>query len=129
MVYRSSMSFSRFTHAGTTLALLTFGSIVFCCAATAQSAAAPAATNLPAQSLKLIPMPRELSVGPIQSLASGVQITCVAPCASEDSFAIDDLKAYPRRESLSTTPHRSTFWSRDTAPRWQTPSTATPQQN
>jgi len=55
---------------------------------------AQAATNLPAQSLKLIPMPRELSAGATQSLAGGVQINCAAPCAAEDSFAIDDLKAY-----------------------------------
>ena len=55
---------------------------------------APAATNLPAQSLKLIPMPREVSAGAVQSLADGLQITCAAPCAPEDSFAIDDFKAY-----------------------------------
>jgi hypothetical protein len=55
---------------------------------------AQAATNLLAQSLKLIPMPRELSAGATQSLAGGVQINCAAPCAAEDSFAIDDLKAY-----------------------------------
>jgi hypothetical protein len=55
---------------------------------------APAATNLPAQSLKLIPMPRELSAGATQSLADGLQINCAAPCATEDSFAIDNFKAY-----------------------------------
>ena len=54
----------------------------------------PAAINLPAQTLKLIPMPREVSAGAVQSLTSGVQINCMAPCAVEDSFAIDDLKAY-----------------------------------
>ena len=65
--------------------------------ATAQAQAtrqAPAAINLPAQTLKLIPMPREVSAGAVQSLAGGVQINCAAPCAAEDSFAIDDLKAY-----------------------------------
>ena len=55
---------------------------------------APAATNLPAQSLRLIPMPREVSAGATQSLADGLQINCALPCASEDSFAIDDFKAY-----------------------------------
>jgi hypothetical protein len=55
---------------------------------------APPATNLPAQSLKLIPMPRQLSVGATQSLAGGIQINCAAPCAAQDSFAIDDLKAW-----------------------------------
>ncbi len=55
---------------------------------------AQAATNLPAQPLKLIPMPREVSAGATQSLADGLQINCAAPCAPEDSFAIDDFKAY-----------------------------------
>jgi hypothetical protein len=54
----------------------------------------PVVTNLPAQSLKLIPMPRELSAGATQSLAGGLQIACAATCAPEDAFAIDDLKAY-----------------------------------
>jgi len=53
----------------------------------------PTATNLPAQALKLIPMPREVSAGAVQSLVGGVQISCAAPCAAEDSFAIEDLKA------------------------------------
>ncbi len=53
-----------------------------------------AATNLPVQSLKLVPMPREVSVGAVQTLSGGVQIHCAAPCAAEDRFAIDDLKAY-----------------------------------
>ncbi|MGD0888321.1 MAG: glycoside hydrolase family 20 zincin-like fold domain-containing protein [Acidobacteriaceae bacterium] len=54
----------------------------------------PLASNLPAQSLKLIPMPREVSAGATQSLAGGLQINCAAPCASEDSFAIDDFKTW-----------------------------------
>jgi hypothetical protein len=61
---------------------------------TPQIRQAPTATNLPAQSLKLIPMPREVNAGAVQSLADGVQINCASPCATEDSFAIDDLKAY-----------------------------------
>jgi len=60
--------------------------------ATAQSGGTTAA-NLPATSLKLIPMPREASAGPVQSLAGGLQIVCAIPCPAEDSFAIDDLKA------------------------------------
>ena len=39
-------------------------------------------------------MPREASASAIQSLASGVQINCSAPCAAEDTFAIDDLKSW-----------------------------------
>ena len=45
------------------------------------------------QTLRLIPIPRQMVVGPALSLASGVQINCVAPCSAEDAFAIDDLKA------------------------------------
>jgi len=55
---------------------------------------APLATNLPPQTLKLIPMPREVSVVGAQSLSDGMQLNCTAPCAAEDGFAIDDLKAY-----------------------------------
>jgi hexosaminidase len=47
-----------------------------------------------AQALKLIPIPREVSAAAVQPLSGGVQINCVAPCAAEDSFAIDDLKAW-----------------------------------
>src|SRR5450631_1632064 len=46
------------------------------------------------QALKLIPIPREVSPADIQSLASGVQVNCYAPCATEDSFAVDDLKSW-----------------------------------
>jgi len=52
------------------------------------------ATQTQTQTLKLIPIPREVSPGPVQSLAGGVQINCAAPCAAEDSFAIDDLKSW-----------------------------------
>jgi hypothetical protein len=61
-----------------------------CCNAQDRSQPASAA----AQSLKLIPIPREVSPGPLQSLASGVQINCAVPCPAEDSFAIDDLKSW-----------------------------------
>jgi hexosaminidase len=54
----------------------------------------PAATGLSAQTLKLIPIPREVTPAAVQSLASGVQITCTSPCAPDDSFAIDDLKSW-----------------------------------
>jgi hexosaminidase len=46
-----------------------------------------------AQGLKLIPIPREVTAGAVQSLTGGVQINCAAPCAAEDAVAIDDLKA------------------------------------
>jgi hypothetical protein len=47
-----------------------------------------------AQTLKLIPIPREVTPAADQPLAAGVQINCTTPCAPEDTFAIDDLKAW-----------------------------------
>ena len=47
-----------------------------------------------AQALELIPIPREVSAGAVQSLAGGLQINCAPPCAAEDHFAIDDLKTW-----------------------------------
>jgi len=44
--------------------------------------------------LKLIPIPREVTPGAAQPLASGVQINCANPCTAEDTFAIDDLKTW-----------------------------------
>ena len=55
---------------------------------------APAASGLPPQALKLIPIPHEVTPGAVQSLAGGVQINCYTPCAPEDAFAIDDLKSW-----------------------------------
>jgi hypothetical protein len=57
------------------------------------------------QALKLIPMPREVSAGPVQPLATGVQITCSAPCAPEDAFAIDDLKSWLVAQGVSINPN------------------------
>jgi hexosaminidase len=44
-------------------------------------------------SLKLIPIPREVHATDDQSLPHGVRVLCAAPCATEDQFAADDLKA------------------------------------
>jgi hypothetical protein len=97
------MSFSRFKQGAVAVALLATGNVLFNCAATAQgtATATPAATNLPAQSLKLIPMPREVGAGAVQSLAGGIQIDCAAPCAAEDGFAIDDLKAWLAAQGIA----------------------------
>jgi len=43
--------------------------------------------------LKLIPIPREVHAAADRPLAHGVRIVCAAPCATEDRFAADDLKA------------------------------------
>jgi hexosaminidase len=63
-------------------------------AALAQLSGTPAGgpSNLSAQTLKLIPAPRELRAGDIQSLSGGIQITCPATCVAEDQAAIDDFK-------------------------------------
>jgi hypothetical protein len=44
--------------------------------------------------LKLIPIPREVTVAAIQPLKSGIQVNCTSPCAGEDTFAVDDFKAW-----------------------------------
>src|SRR5437763_4962564 len=44
-------------------------------------------------SLKLIPVPREVRTAADRPLVHGVHIVCGAPCATEDQFAADDLKA------------------------------------
>ena len=47
-----------------------------------------------AQAPHLVPIPRELRPAADQSLSAGIQLNCAAPCAPEDSFAIEDLKSY-----------------------------------
>ena len=72
MVYRSSMSVSRLKQGVVAVALLATGNVLFNCAATAQgtATATPAATNLPAQPLKLVPMPREAGAGGLSPRAN-----------------------------------------------------------
>ena len=50
--------------------------------------------------LHLIPIPRELHPAATQPLTSGLQINCAAPCAPEDAFAIEDLKAYLATQNI-----------------------------
>jgi hypothetical protein len=95
------MSISRSGHALLVVSLLMAGAWP-CREAHAQATRqAPAAANLPAQSLKLIPMPRQVSAGLTQSLAGGIQINCAVPCAAEDSFAIDDLKVWLAEQGIA----------------------------
>jgi hexosaminidase len=56
------------------------------------------------QSLNLIPVPREVRAGTAQPLTGGIQISCPAPCAPEDAFAIDDLKAYLTSQGIAINP-------------------------
>jgi hypothetical protein len=63
-------------------------------ALTPLSAVAAFAQASNAQTLSLIPVPREVRPAVVQTLANGVQINCSAPCPAEDLFAIEDLKGY-----------------------------------
>ncbi|HEX7158684.1 MAG TPA: beta-N-acetylhexosaminidase, partial [Edaphobacter sp.] len=56
------------------------------------------------QSPNLIPVPREVRAAAVQPLSSGVQITCATPCAAEDAFAVDDLKAYLSSQGIAINP-------------------------
>jgi hexosaminidase len=53
-----------------------------------------------AQSLHLVPMPREVHPTSDQPLASGIRITC-AGCTAEDQFAADDLATTLRERGIS----------------------------
>ena len=77
------------------LALLTVSLLLTGGSPLSEAQATPSApASLSTQALKLIPIPREISPGTVQSLSGGVQINCYAPCATEDAFAIDDLKTW-----------------------------------
>ena len=68
------------------------------------ASSAPAQTAQPttnASTLKLIPIPREAAAAAVQSLSSGVQINCSAPCAAEDTFAIDDLRSWLASQGIT----------------------------
>ncbi len=52
--------------------------------------------------LKLIPIPREVRPAATQSLSTGIEITCASPCDPEDAFAVDDLKAFLAARSIPT---------------------------
>jgi hypothetical protein len=88
LVYRSFMLISR---SGSALLLL---SLVVTAGFQAQT---PPTTN----SLKLIPIPREITPATIQSLSSGVQISCSSPCAAEDTFAIEDLRSWLTSQGIT----------------------------
>ena len=55
-------------------------------------------------SLNLVPVPREVRAAAVQPLSSGVQITCASPCAAEDAFAVDDLRAYLASRAIAINP-------------------------
>lgn len=59
------------------------------------------AQNSGTQSLPLIPVPREARPATMQPLASGVQISCSAPCPTDDLFAIEDLRTYLASQGIA----------------------------
>jgi hexosaminidase len=98
LVYRSCMSNSR-----ARLALLitcTIFSVTGPWIGGPQAQTTIAASSSSA-SLKLIPIPREVTPAATQSLASGLQINCAAPCPAEDLFAIDDLKSWLAAQGIA----------------------------
>jgi hexosaminidase len=60
-------------------------------------------TIAPAQSLHLIPQPRQTTPANIIPLANGLRITCASPCDPEDAFAISDFKQTLAERNIPTT--------------------------
>src|SRR5207248_526534 len=67
--------------------------LVLCFVSLFATSSSPRAEAQPA-SLKLIPIPREMTAGAVQPLSSGVQVNCNNPCSPEDSFAVNDFKSW-----------------------------------
>ena len=61
------------------------------------------ALPLSAQTLHLIPMPREVAPASTLSLTSGIRLECATPCDTEDAFAIADLKSTLASRNIPTT--------------------------
>jgi hypothetical protein len=66
-------------------------------------AAALLATTASAQTLHLIPMPREVKSSSTLPLSSGLQINCAQPCDPEDSFAVAELKSTLAARGITVT--------------------------
>jgi hexosaminidase len=49
--------------------------------------------TLPAQTLKLIPVPREIRSADTISLVNGIEVSCASPCDPDDAFAVADFNA------------------------------------
>ena len=67
-----------------------------------------------AQSLHLVPVPREVRSASDQPLMNGVRIVC-AGCVAEDQFAADDLAATLRERGIATTSGVTIQLTRSTA--------------
>jgi hypothetical protein len=70
-----------------------------------------------AQTLRLIPIPRELKPAATLPLSAGLQVNCATPCDPEDAFAIADFKAFlaDRHIPISSSPNTPhLFLTRDT---------------
>jgi len=58
---------------------------------------------LTAQTLHLIPMPRQITAASTLPLPSGIRIDCASPCDPEDAFAIADFKQTLADRHIPTT--------------------------
>lgn len=92
MIYRNGMlkRFQKWVLRAAFIAITGSSTVI---AAQTQPASVPAANATPLPALKLIPIPREVKAGDVQLLSGGIQISCFAPCATEDAAAIEDFKA------------------------------------
>jgi hypothetical protein len=72
-----------------------------------------------AQTLHLIPAPREIKPAAVLPLTAGLQVNCASPCDAEDAFAVADFKAFLAERHIpvatsASAPH--IFLTRDTTP-------------
>jgi hypothetical protein len=61
------------------------------------------AATASAQTVHLIPMPREVHSSSALPLSNGIQINCAQPCDAEDSFAVAELKATLAARGIAVT--------------------------
>ncbi|WP_263409647.1 beta-N-acetylhexosaminidase [Terriglobus tenax] len=62
---------------------------------TAQSSA-----NTSPAKLAIIPMPREAAPAETYPLTQGIEVTCASPCDADDTFAVEDFKAFLAARSI-----------------------------
>ena len=65
-------------------------------------------TSLDAQSIKLIPVPREVRPTAAISLTNGIEVTCASPCDPEDAFAVSDFNTSLAARGITVSPGAAT---------------------
>jgi hypothetical protein len=61
------------------------------------------ASSAGAQTLHLIPMPREAKASSTLPLTSGIRVDCATPCDPEDAFAVSEFKSVMADRHIATT--------------------------